>query len=264
MTDDAVPAVRNNLLDHSDEVAEPYQIRHTDMNLVDAAVERYSELMNQRGVKARDRRDGAEAMSAFLGIGEMGEKFHEQSEGKQSEMLMAAIHSPTLEMANDAVFVGLELKPALPTFTGPTGPQFAPMGPGMGGGMRPNAPQPTPPGGMPPQFYPQQPPSYDPYSGQHNPYGAAYPPQQPPAGYPTYPPQAYPPGYGAPPPGDPSQAGHYQGYAQPHPYPSYPVPPHQNYPQPGAPPHWPPSSPPNVIEAEEVKNAPDDQTKSEE
>lgn len=270
MTDDQSLTVRNHLLEHEEEPPEPYQIKNIDLRLLDEVSEKIAYLLiNEKKLRPIDKSDALKVLGGIQGIGKEGEDFHNLGEHEQNNLLGQMYYADNLPQINEAFMVKLEYKPALPA--APSGPQlgFVPMGPGMGGmggGMRPMAPQPSAP-----MDYGQQPPPYYPPNAY-----PAYPPQnyqtapgQPPMGQPPYPPQQPP--Y----PVDPNMA-HGQGYAQPHPYPSYPVPPHHGqpgypypphgggYPPPNwppqgqapayPPPQWPPHQPaPVIIEAEEAK-----------
>lgn len=211
-----------------EEEAKVYPIKHPDLQLLDTALEKTNDMLGEKGLRAIDRQNGYRALSALLGIGKEGEIFQDKSEEDQKGIMIQAVYAQNLPQLSNAILAGIGVEPPLPA--GPSGPQlgFVPMGPGMGGGMgmggaQMRPPAPTPPGGYPPYQPPQYPPQYQPQMPPHL--------AQPPAGgYAPYPPQ---PGY------SPGHDPYGQGYAQPHPYPSYPAP--QGYPPqyPGAPPAYP-------------------------
>jgi hypothetical protein len=249
------------VLSDGDEDKKVYVAKHPDLKLLDSVSEMMlHHLLNDKKLRPYDKKEGHEVLGAIQGIGEKGEDFQNKSESEQNQLLTNMYHSQTLAEMNDKFMVTMDYKPPTPAM--PSGPQFGfipmgPGGPGMGGGMgmAPVPPQPYPPQGAIP---------YPPYPPQGAP-AYPYPPIDPQTGQ-AYPLHPHP--YGQNPQG--------QGYAQPHPYPSYPVPPQhgaapyppyppidpqtgQPYPPYPAPPQWPPAQP-TIVEADIAQNKPENKT----
>ena len=155
MSDDTLPDVKKrDLLDHSDEQPEPYQIKNIDLNLLNELSDKILNLMLfTKNLRPIDKSDALRVLGGIQGIGKEGEDFHDLSEQEQNGLMADMFYSDNLPQMSEKFMVALDYKPAQPA-VGPTGPAFVPsFGPG-GGGMRPTTPQPTPPGGIPP-YYPQ-------------------------------------------------------------------------------------------------------------